>query len=279
MTPERKTCESCGSCCTKINGLGVTMGGKKILANVNLHIHCGELTLLIGPNGAGKTTLLRAILGEIKHEGTVDFLDHHGKATGKLTLGYVPQKVGLDAGSPVSVFDLFASCISNEPVFLGHSRELRQRILADLAHVRADHLIDRKLGNLSGGELQKVLLSLALDPVPRLLLLDEPLRGMDSDGLRLFYSMVSHMRKHFDLAIILVSHDFQYVADYADRVVCLNHTIITSGTPEKVFRDKKVWELFGPGVERYARKQPRIKRKDDTLCWDRTCKIREGADS
>ena len=240
---------SCGLCCTRIQNFGVTRSKFEILKNVNLHIHCGDLTALIGPNGAGKSTLLKAILGEISHTGELIFLDAKNERTGRPLIGYVPQKLDFDYSSPTNVFDLFASTHSNLPVWFFHSRQVHKNTLQSLARVGVEHLINRRLGALSGGELQRVLLALALDPIPDLLLLDEPVSGIDQNGLQLFYKTVSELRREYDLSIILVSHDLSLVAQYADRVVYLNNkTVECSGTPKEVFADSKVVDLFGIGM-------------------------------
>ncbi|MGE5614598.1 MAG: metal ABC transporter ATP-binding protein [Bacillota bacterium] len=232
-------------CCTKIENFSVTMGTVRILENVSMHIHCGELTAIIGPNGAGKTTLLRAILGEVPHTGELKYLDSSGASGGKPLIGYVPQKISFDTDAPASVLDLFIACMSKMPAWLLKPGTVRKKAVEGLAKVKAEHLVDRRLGALSGGEMQRVLLALALDPVPNLLLLDEPSSGIDQGGLELFYNTVSEIRQNYDLSIILVSHDFDLVAKYADRVVLLNRTVITSGTPEQVLNDERTMRLFG----------------------------------
>lgn len=240
-----------GLCCTRIENFSVARGQYEILKNVNLHIHCGELTAVIGPNGAGKSTLLKAILGEIPHSGELIFLDEKNKRTGKPLLGYVPQKLEFDGSSPTSVYDLFASALSAKAVWFFHSKKIREAVLQSLKRVDADHLIARKLGELSGGELQRVLLALALDPIPDLLLLDEPVSGIDHNGLQLFYNTVSELRRNYDLSIILVSHDLKLVAQYADRVVLINNkTVECIGSAEEVFHDRKTVELFGLDLTR-----------------------------
>jgi zinc transport system ATP-binding protein len=237
---------SCGLCCTRIQNFGVIRGKFEILKDVNLHIHCGDLTAVIGPNGAGKSTLLKAILGEIPHSGELIFLDAKKEHTGRPLIGYVPQKLDFDNSSPMSVFDLFACAHTNKAVWFFHSGKTYDRIRQSLARVNAEQLIDRRLGALSGGELQRVLLALALDPVPDLLLLDEPVSGIDHNGLQMFYNTVSELRRNYDLSIILVSHDLSLVAQYADRVVFLNNkTVESCGTPEEVFSDSKVADVFG----------------------------------
>lgn len=232
-------------CCTKIEGFGVTIGKTEIFKDVNIHIHCGELTALIGPNGAGKSTLLKAVLGEIQHVGKLKYLDAKGMHSGNPVIGYVPQYLNFDLSTPTSVMDLFMSCLTNHPVWLCTSKKLRVRVLENLQCVKAEHLIDRRLGALSGGELQRVLLALALDPLPDLLLLDEPVSGVDQNGLELFYEIVSELRETNDLAIILISHDLSLVAKHADQVVLLNKTVVCNGTPENVFRDERTRKIFG----------------------------------
>lgn len=225
---------SCGLCCTTIEGFGVQRGKQTILHDINLHIHCGELTAIIGPNGAGKSTLLKAILGEIPHTGCLRYLNAQGGSSRQPRIGYVPQKMDFDRSNPVTVLDLFAASLSVMPVWLKVDTRVRRQSIAALERVQAVHLIHRPLGNLSGGELQRVLLALALEPLPDLLLLDEPGAGMDEPGLLMFYELVSGLRKQFDLSIILVSHDLDLVSRYADRIILLNKTVIKCGSPEEV---------------------------------------------
>ena len=237
--------ECCGLCCTKIENFGVAKGPMRILENVNIHIHCGELTAIIGPNGAGKSTLLKALLGEVPHTGELKYLASKGNRSEQPIIGYVPQHLNFDLGTPTSVLDLFIACRSRMPAWLYKSGSVKKKSLEGLAKVKAEHLIDRRLGALSGGELQRVMLALALDPVPNLLLLDEPVSGIDQGGLELFYKTVSELRQNYDLSIILVSHDLELVAKYADRVVLLNKTVISSGTPKQVFSDERTMKSFG----------------------------------
>jgi len=234
-----------GLCCTKIENFGVSIGKTKILEKVNVHIHCGELTAIIGPNGAGKSTLLKAILGEVNHTGELKYIDAKGIRSGYPLVGYVPQHLDFDLGTPTSVFDIFMACRTNIPSWIMKPRSVRERVTANLTKVKAEHLIDRRLGTLSGGELQRVLLALALDPIPDLLLLDEPVAGIDHNGLELFYNTVSELRKNYDLSIILVSHDLDLVARYADRVVLINGTVVCSGSAQEVFNDERTSNIFG----------------------------------
>jgi zinc transport system ATP-binding protein len=242
----RENCnENCAFCCTRLENFGVSIGGNVVLYDINLHIHCGELTGIIGPNGAGKTTLLKAIVGELPFTGTMSFLDGKGLRTGCPLIGYVPQRLDFGPGTPASVLDFCSACISNIPIWLVHSPGNRRRVKESLARVQAEHLINRRISELSGGELQRVLLACALDPIPNLLLLDEPVTGVDPRGLKLFYDMVSALRREHDLSIIMVSHDHQMISQYADRIVLLNKTVLAEGTPAEVFRNQRFVNLFG----------------------------------
>jgi zinc transport system ATP-binding protein len=232
-------------CCTKIENFAVRIGQTEIFKNVNIHVHCGQLTAVIGPNGAGKSTLLRAILGEVAHTGSLHYVDAKGAHTGSPIIGYVPQHLRFDTSSPTSVLDIFMACLTNRPVWLCRPGKIRELVLKDLKRVKAEHLIDRRLGALSGGELQRVLLALALQPLPDLLLLDEPVSGVDQNGLELFYNIVADLRAKEDMAIILISHDLDLVAKYADHVVLLNKEVVCSGTPQDVFMDERTKKIFG----------------------------------
>jgi zinc transport system ATP-binding protein len=232
-------------CCTKIKDFSVRIGNLDIFSGVNLHVHCGQLTAIIGPNGAGKSTLLRAVLGEVPHTGSLHYVDAKGKHTGHPVIGYVPQYLRFDVSAPTSVMDIFMACLTRRPVWLCSEKKLRARVMANLDRVKAGYLIDRRLGALSGGELQRVLLALALDPMPDLLLLDEPVSGVDQNGLELFYDIVSDLREKEDMAIILISHDLNLVAKHADQVVLLDHEVICNGTPEEVFHDVRTQKIFG----------------------------------
>ncbi|MBR1729544.1 MAG: metal ABC transporter ATP-binding protein [Selenomonadaceae bacterium] len=239
-------CEDCAKvCCTKIEHFGVKVGELTIFEDVNIHVHCGQLTALIGPNGAGKSTLLKAILGEVAHNGNLHYVDAKNQHTGHPIIGYVPQYLTFDVTAPTSVIDLFMACLSKKPVWLFSSKKIRQHVIENLKRVKADHLIDRRLGALSGGELQRILLALALDPVPDLLLLDEPISGVDQNGLDLFYEIIVDLKAQEDMAIILISHDLEQVAKHADQVVLLNKKVLASGTPEEVFNNEKMKKIFG----------------------------------
>ena len=232
-----------GACCLKIEGLGVDIGGDAILRDVSFHLHCGEIVALIGPNGAGKSSLFRAILGQMDHSGTIDFQRAGGSRTRPL-IGYVPQSPSFDRGDPVSVLDFFAAAVSDWPVFLPIPGKLRRRVLDCLERVHGAALIDKRLGALSGGELQRVLLALALEPLPHILILDEPLSGVDIDGERQLMDMLDEIRRRYDLSILFSTHDFATLGQYADKVVLLRSSVLRVGPPEEVLSSPEFKEVF-----------------------------------
>lgn len=244
ISPQVGSDHACGACCTRLIDMSVALDGHPIIENINIHVHCGELTALIGPNGAGKTTLLRAILGELPYHGQLHFMRTSAGGNSP-RIGYVPQRLNFDMTTPLSVLDLFAVSLTRRPLLIGRSSKLRDCALQSLKMTEAEHLIDKPLGKLSGGQLQRVLLSLALTPLPNLLLLDEPVAGLDQTGIDLFYHMVSDLRHRFDLSILLVTHDWAAAAHVADRIILLNRTIISDGTPDQVMQHRDFQRLMG----------------------------------
>ena len=252
----------CRACCTKLIDFGVNLGRWTVLEHVNLHLHCGELVALIGPNGAGKTTLLRAMLGELPYTGELQFMPV-GRPGGQAPrIGYVPQHIEFDTLSPISVHDLFAGATSRWPLWLGHRGCPRQRVMDALAVVKAENLVDRRVGELSGGQLQRVLLALALTPVPDILLLDEPVSGIDQAGIGLFYERISALRQEFDLGILLISHDLEVIPRYADRMVFLNRTVLGDGAPVEVLAREEVKRTFGFDVQQHE-----LPEQHDSRLW------------
>lgn len=241
------TMSECRLHCLKIQNIGVTVGGKTLLHDVNLHAHCGEMTAVIGRNGAGKSTLLKAILGEIRHSGSVEFSGHNGTpARGKRPrIGYVPQSLAVDRHSPATVCDMLLSLTGTYPVFLPRRRKDVERLAAHLERFHARQLLEQPVGRLSGGELQRVLLAAATLPLPDLLILDEPVSGVDRSGLREFYHLVEELKASEDMVILLVSHDLEYVRRHADRVVLLDQTVLASGSAETVFASEAFAAAFG----------------------------------
>lgn len=236
---------SCGLCSIEMKNISVISGEDTLLDNVNLTFHCGELTALIGKNGAGKTTLLRTLLGERHYKGNISFTDHHGTVLPVPKIGYVPQHLDFDKSMPISVADFIAAARGGNPVWFGKNKKMKESIQKMLDDMECGYLADRRLGALSGGELQRVLLALATDPVPDLLVLDEPVSGVDMAGLDLFYKRVTELRDEQHMAVLLVSHDLGLIRKYADKVVLLDKAVVAEGDADDVFKTEAFREAFG----------------------------------
>lgn len=191
-----------------VRDLHVRVSGRILLEGVDLEVRRGEVVALVGPNGSGKSTLLKALMGEIPFEGRVEI---HGRT------GYVPQRLDFDPASCVTVMELFAASLSRRPVWMGISRETRRRVRAALALAGAEGLERFRFGRLSGGERQRVLLALALEPLPDLLLLDEPEAGIDLAGTGLFHHVVGNLCRHCRMGVVVATHSEETVAKLAHR--------------------------------------------------------------
>lgn len=234
----------CGdSCCLRVSNLSVKIGNEQILSDVNMHVHCGQMVALIGPNGAGKSTLIKAILGQRDYEGVITF-SVPGSRGQKMKIGYVPQSPAFDPGDPMTVADLFACCHSKRPAFLGISKKEREQILDCLDRVHGIDLIDKRVGTLSGGELQRVLLALALEPLPNILILDEPLSGVDVEGQTGLMDMLDEIRKTYDLSILMTTHDFSMLPRYADQVALIDRRVVRLGSPRDVLDSAEFKQIF-----------------------------------
>lgn len=231
------------SCCLRVENLSVKIGADPILTDINLHVHCGEMVALIGPNGAGKSTFLKTILGQREYSGVIAFSEP-GQRSKKPRIGYVPQSPAFDPSDPVSVADLFACCMSKRPSFLGLSKQMRQTVSECLERVHARELMDKRVGTLSGGELQRVLLALALEPLPNILILDEPLSGVDVEGMETLMDMLDEIRKTYDLSILMTTHDFSMLSRYADQVVLIDRSVRIQGKPDVVLSSDAFHQAF-----------------------------------
>lgn len=226
-----------------VEHITMQFGGVVAVNDLSMDIYPGEIVALIGPNGAGKSTLIHAILGQQAYTGSITFHGPDGREQ-KLRIGYVPQSPNFAKGDPISVLDLFCCCIGKRPAFLRPRAAMREKVLQCLSNVDAESLIDRRVGALSGGELQRVLLALALEPMPNMLILDEPLSGVDVEGMALLMDMLDGIRKKFDLSILMTTHDFSMLEKYADRVVLLRERVLCEGTPEQVLSSDAFAEVF-----------------------------------
>lgn len=232
-------------CSVKIKNLMVKRGGNTILHHVTLTANHGETLALIGRNGAGKTTFLKAILGGVGYSGTIEFFDSNGIKISNPKIGYVPQRLGFDKNTPITVLDFLCSNITNFPVWFGHKSKQRKKALEILERVGAQNHINKSIGMLSGGELQRVLLASALEPRPDILILDEPVSAVDRNGISTFYGIIDSMREEYHMPVILVSHDLGHVVKYANSYALINHTVLEIDKAENLLKSYKVREIFG----------------------------------
>lgn len=234
------------SCCLKLDGLSVQLQGERILQDVSFHLHCGEIAALIGPNGAGKSSLFRCILGQMAYQGKITFSPARGPAItlSAPLIGYVPQAPSFDRGDPVSVLDFFTAATSRWPVFLPIPPKYRERAARCLERVHGGDLLDRPMGGLSGGQLQRVLLAMALEPIPHILILDEPLSGVDIEGEHQLLEMLDELRTQYDLSILFSTHDFATLGQFADKVILLNQSVLKIGTPDEVLAAPEFYQTF-----------------------------------
>jgi zinc transport system ATP-binding protein len=214
--------------------LWLTRAGRAILQGIDIDIGPREIVTLIGPNGAGKTTLVRVLLGlEAPDRGAT-------RRRAGLVVGYVPQRFDIDRAIPLTAARFVA---------LGRAAE-EEEIAQVLAEVGAGRLAERQLSELSGGELQRVVLARALVRSPNLLVLDEFVRGVDYAGEAELYTLIGRLRSERGFGVLLVSHDLHVVMAQSDRVICLNRHVCCSGVPESVAQHPEYARLFGPQAAR-----------------------------
>ncbi|HKI33111.1 MAG TPA: metal ABC transporter ATP-binding protein [Gemmataceae bacterium] len=238
-----------------IEDVCVHYGDKEILQGVSAGVARGRITALIGLNGSGKTTLLRAILKEAPYTGRITF--HCGHDHSRPTpeyVGYVPQKLAIDATLPLTVGDLLALALQRRPLFLGISRRVRATIIEMIGRVGlAPDILDGFVSKISGGELQRVLLALALHPHPELLLLDEPAAGIDFQYEEELYDLLTRLNQEMGVTILLVSHDVSVVSQRAHQVLCLKDgRIQCQGPPHEALTPKMLEQIFGATKGVYA---------------------------
>ncbi|MEW6305793.1 MAG: metal ABC transporter ATP-binding protein [Verrucomicrobiota bacterium] len=235
------------------SGVKVSFGGQPVLSGVNLRIPRGEVVALIGPNGSGKTTLLRCLLGlqkldagEIKLFGESDFR----RALERV--GYVPQRLVLERNFNLSVREFLALRLESSRNWFWHRKAHTDQLLrATMVEIGVDKLLDRPVAQLSGGQLQRVLITFSLLKEPELLLLDEPTAGVDSPGEQTFYDLITRVHQRHKLTVVLVSHDLSMVYRHANWVYALNGSICCEGSPEHVMNADSLKEAYGIHVSPY----------------------------
>ena len=217
----------------RTQGVGVCVGSRRILRDVNLSVRRREIVTIVGPNGSGKTTLLKVLIGaQPPSEGVV-------VREAGLKIGYVPQRLAIDQAMPLTVSR-----------WLGLSGTTAKESHLQLAErVGISALLKQQMTSLSGGEFQRALLAQALLVRPDLLVLDEPTQGLDQPAVASFYRLIEDVREDLDCAVLMVSHDLHVVMRSSDHVICLNGHVCCQGTPTLVSAAPEYQALFGFGTE------------------------------
>ena len=215
-----------------LDNITLSHNGKNVLDDVSFKLHQGEFVTLIGPNGAGKSSLIKILLGVIKQDsGYVTY-------TGDIKLGYTPQTFTANPYIPISVKDFLTLNQKLDSAFMQQTFDL----------TGINELLQLPLKNLSGGELQKVLLSRALLNKPNVLILDEPAQNLDVDGQMQLYKLIQDIHQEQNCAVLMVSHDLHRVMKESTQVLCLYHHICCEGPPESILKDEKFNDLFADQI-------------------------------
>ena len=215
-----------------LNNISLSHNGKNVLDDVSFKLHKGEFITLIGPNGAGKSSLIKILLGVIKQDsGDITF-------TNNIRLGYTPQTFSANPFIPISVKDFLTLNQKLDSEFMLKTFEL----------TGINDLLKSPLKNLSGGELQKVLLTRALLNKPNVLILDEPAQNLDVVGQMQLYKLIQDIHQQQNCAVLMVSHDLHRVMKESTQVLCLYHHICCEGLPESILKDEKFNDLFADQI-------------------------------
>jgi zinc transport system ATP-binding protein len=222
----------------EIKNLTVRYNDHVILNQLNFWVNSGEIVAIIGPNGSGKTTLLKAILGLIPHQGEVTIFGGSPRlALDKI--GYVPQRLDFDRTFPLTVNE-FLNFIKVK------NRPWREEVLRE---VGVNTFMDKGLGELSGGQLQRLLIAKALLKEPKLLMLDEATSGVDIAAEMTFFELIEHLNETHNVTIMLISHEVQMVYKFATQILCLNKDLVCNGRPKEAITKEVLEKLYGKNIE------------------------------
>lgn len=225
----------------EVKDLTVSFGDFNVFQGVSFELARGEALALVGPNGSGKTVMFRALLGLTPYQGVVSW-------TKGIKIGYVPQKLFIDSQFPISVEDFFKfKTKSKEAIAQALNSVGFPGAFGELKH----NFLNKKMGALSGGQLQRVLIAWSIINKPDILLFDEPTSGIDVGGEETIYNLLHKLQSHSPLAIILISHDLNIVYKYADKVLCLNKEMICYGPPHEVLDPASLSKLYGGETKFY----------------------------
>ena len=236
----------------QVEKVGLSINSKILVEGVSFEVREGEIVTLIGPNGSGKSTTVKIALGIHKN-----IMGNVKKFTNKI--GYVPQKISIDWTLPIRVID-----------FMFLTKDLNNQQISDALNLTGvEHLKQKSLSNLSGGEFQRVLIARAIAKKPELLVLDEPVQGVDFKGEVAIYELIKKISEDLSCGILLISHDLHMVMSATDHVICLNGHVCCSGKPHIVAQDEKYKELFGDRASKvltlYEHKHDHTHSQDGTI--------------
>jgi zinc transport system ATP-binding protein len=225
-----------------VENLNVSYKQNHVLEDISFQIERGQFVCVIGPNGGGKSTLLKALVGLLPIRSGIIRKEAE-------KIGYVPQQLRIDAAVPLRVDEFLSLKLSKRRIWFGPG-ETRKTASKTLEEIGAGHLIDRQLSQLSGGEFQRILIAYALLDNPDLLLLDEPMTGLDARGGMSFDGLLHHLHDHAGMTIMMVSHDLHLVEHVSDQVLCINRTVHCHGPPDQVLQPGNLSKAYGhlPGL-------------------------------
>lgn len=242
-----------GPAALEVQGLTVSLGGRRVLRDVSLRIDPGQLVALIGPNGAGKTTLVRSLLGLVPVDaGEIRLLGERDLRKALPRVGYVPQRLALDSGLALSVREFLAlRRARTRNWFWRRRRDIDRELPPIVEELGVTSLLDKTVCTLSGGQLQRLLIAFSLLDDPELLFLDEATEGVDAPGERTFYEIISDIHRAHRFTVVLVSHDLSMVHRHASWVVALNGRVCCEGAPDEIIREDALREAYGLHVAPY----------------------------
>lgn len=224
-----------GNTILEVKNLNISFKEDKVIDNLNFNLKEKENLVVVGPNGAGKTVLLKALLGIVPFGGEI-------KWKKDVKIGYVPQKFLTDKTIPLTVEEFFKfRCADNEKI----SNALQSVGIKDLS------ILKKKIGIISSGQLQRILIAWGLIDNPDVLLFDEPTAGIDIEGEETIYNLLAQIEKERDLTIVLITHDLNVVYKFADSVLCLNKKTICYGTPQEALSPDSLNRLYGGEIKFY----------------------------
>ncbi|MFZ2154478.1 MAG: metal ABC transporter ATP-binding protein [Candidatus Moraniibacteriota bacterium] len=238
----------------EVKNVSFAYGAKEdVLENINLQIHKGDYIGFVGPNGSGKTTLIKIILGLLAPQaGEVSLFGKNSADFDKWSkIGYVPQRIiNFEKNFPITVFEVVKMNIQVDKFFWQRDGcDNSQQVLEALRKVGVEDLKNRLIGDLSGGQMQRVFIARALINEPEVIFLDEPTTGIDEESQKSFFQLLQKLNKELGITIVVVSHDIEKLTQEVMHMVCINKTLTCHTTPEEFIRESQTSNMFGQEVK------------------------------